>query len=41
MLANEYITDDEYKRALLEPIELVEDIPLLEERTRPPTSSTT
>ena len=32
MLANEYITEEEYDAALLEPIELVEDIPLLEER---------
>lgn len=32
MFANEYITEDEYSRALLEPIELVEDIPLLEEQ---------
>ena len=32
MLANEYITEDEYKVALLQPIELVEDIPILEER---------
>ena len=32
MLANEYITEDAYNRALLQPIELVEDIPLLEER---------
>lgn len=32
MLANEYITEEEYDRALLEPIELVEDIPLLEEQ---------
>ncbi|MEZ5244673.1 MAG: transglycosylase domain-containing protein [Acidimicrobiales bacterium] len=32
MFANDYITEDEYKNALLQPIELVEDIPLLEER---------
>ncbi|MEQ8839742.1 MAG: transglycosylase domain-containing protein [Acidimicrobiales bacterium] len=32
MLANEYITEEEYDLALLEPIELVEDIPLLEEQ---------
>lgn len=32
MYANEYITEDEYNRALLEPIELVEDVPLLEEQ---------
>ena len=32
MLANEYITEDEYERAIDEPIVLVEDIPLLEER---------
>ncbi|MDW3218787.1 MAG: transglycosylase domain-containing protein [Acidimicrobiales bacterium] len=32
MLANDYITEDEYNRALLEPIELVDDVPLLEEQ---------
>ena len=32
MYVNDYITEDEYNRALLEPIELVEDVPLLEEQ---------
>jgi penicillin-binding protein 1A len=32
MYANDYITEDEYDRALIQPIELVEDIPLLEEQ---------
>jgi penicillin-binding protein 1A len=32
MYANEYITEEEYEFALLEPITLVEDVPLLEEQ---------
>ncbi len=32
MYANDYITEDEYNLALLEPIELVEDVALLEEQ---------
>ncbi len=32
MYANEYITEEEYEEALTEPIELVEDVPLLEQR---------
>jgi membrane peptidoglycan carboxypeptidase len=32
MYVNDYITEDEYDRALLEPIELVENVPLLEEQ---------
>lgn len=32
MFANEFITEDEYEFALLEPIELVEDVPVLEEK---------
>jgi len=32
MLANDYITEDQYNLALLQRIELVEDIPLLEEQ---------
>jgi penicillin-binding protein 1A len=32
MLVNDYITEDEYDRAVLEPIELVENVPLLEEQ---------
>jgi penicillin-binding protein 1A len=32
MLANEHITQDEYDQAILEPIELVEDIPILEQQ---------
>ncbi len=32
MYANEYITEEEYDAALIEPIDLVEDIPILEEQ---------
>ncbi len=32
MYANDYITEDEYETAILEPIDLVENVPLLEEQ---------
>ena len=32
MFANEYITEDEYQAALLQPIDLIEDVPILEEQ---------
>ncbi len=32
MYANEYITQDEYEAALLEPIDLIADVPILEEQ---------
>ena len=41
MLANQFITADEYERAYDEPILLIEDIPVLEERYPRPTSSRT
>ena len=31
MYANEYITEDEYEQALLQPIDLIPDVPILEE----------
>jgi len=32
MFANDFITEDEYQTALLQPIDLIEDVPILEER---------